>query len=333
MYEGTIEFPILESTALAQNRLNDPATREVMVYLPPGYADHSRRYPVVVVLPGYTATHRSLTNYRVFEPDFIERYERLRRENKVGDAIFVAPDCMTRFGGSQYLDSTTNGRYQTFIVEEVLPFVDAKYRTVPERAGRGVVGTSSGGFGALRLGIDRPEAFCAYGSHAGDCAFEVSIRPTFTSVSIVLSMGGGVDSFIRAFEKRGLRGGEFETVMTIASACAYSPAPDVDFPHAELPFDISTALPRPDVWGRWVDHDPLVRIKRKSDTFCDAAFVYIDAGNRDEHGLQFGARGLAAELKGRPSELIYEEFEGGHRGLSHRYEHSLGPLVSALSPK
>ncbi|HJL17147.1 MAG TPA: alpha/beta hydrolase-fold protein [Sandaracinaceae bacterium LLY-WYZ-13_1] len=333
MLRGRVELPRFESAILAGNRLGDPAEREVLVYLPPGYDDDAgRRYPLMMVLPPYAAGHRSLLNYKVWEPDLFERYERLLAAGAVGEAILVSPDCMTRWGGSQFVDSSVLGAYQRYVVDEVLPFVDGRYRTVPKREARAVLGRSSGGFGALRLALDRPEAFAVYGSHAGDCAFEVSLRPSFTSVAITLDRAGGAKAFLEAFAERGPRsGGDFEAIMTLASAAAYAPEPDAPFPHLALPFDPRTATVVPDVWERWLAHDPLVRLDADPAALKDAALVFLDAGDRDEHGLHFGARMLAERLRDRGVEVVHEEFPGGHRGTAYRFEASLPKLGAALA--
>ncbi len=333
MLRGRIELPLLPSRLLRGNLLGDPDEREVLVYLPPSYdAQTTRRYPVVVVLPPYGAGHRSLVNYKLWEPDLFERYEALLDRDEATEAILVAPDCMTRWGGSQFIDSPALGPYQSYLVDEVLPFVDGRYRTIPTRDGRAVVGRSSGGFGALRLALDRPEAFAAYGSHAGDAAFEVSLRPSLTSVAITLDRAGGVEAFVARFAQLGPQsGGDFEAIMTICCAAAYAPEPDAPLPHAALPFDPRTATLKPEVWERWLAHDPLDRLAREPDALRSAALVFLDAGDRDEHGLHFAARLMAERLAARGAPLMHEEFPGGHRGTAHRYERSLPLLLGALA--
>lgn len=331
MLRGRIELPRFESRLLEGNVLRDPVEREVLVYLPPSY-DGVRRFPLVMVLPPYAAGHRSLINYKLWEPDLFERYEALLARGEAREAIFVSPDCLNRWGGSQFLDSSATAPYQRYIVEEVLPVVDARYRTIPKREARAVIGRSSGGFGALRLGIDRPEAFAAYASHAGDAAFEVSIRPSFTSVAITLGRAGGVAPFLERFAQLGPSGGgDFDAIMTIATAAAYAPDPDAPFPHAALPFDLSTAMPVDAIWQRWLAHDPVVLLERDRDAMKSAALVFVDAGDRDEHGLQFGARMIAARLRERGASVIAEEFPGGHRGTAYRYDRSVPLVVSALA--
>lgn len=323
---GRIELPRFTSAILAGNALGDPIDREVLVYLPPSY-DGARRFPVVYVLPPYAAGHRSLINWKLWEPDLFERYEAQIARGEAQEAILVSPDCLTRYGGSQFIDSPAMGRYQSYLVEEVVPFVDRSYRTIAAREGRAVVGRSSGGYGALRLAIDRPEAFCAYASHAGDGAFEVSIRPTFTSAAIALAEG--VPAFLERFSREGpSRGTDFEAIMMIATCAAYAPTETPPF--FALPFDPKTALPIPEVWARFCDHDPLELLRRDPRAMTGAALILLDAGDRDEHGLQFAARLIHSALRERGANVVHEEFPGGHRGTAHRYAWSIPKLIDKL---
>ena len=78
------------------------------------------------------------------------------------------------------------------------------------------------------------------------------------------------------------------------------------------------------------EHDPLRRIDRSSRALQEMSLIYVDAGNRDEHGLHFAARMLNDALLQHGLPVRYEEYEGGHRGTSWRYEVSLPQIVEAL---
>ncbi len=82
------------------------------------------------------------------------------------------PDASTRYGGSQYLNSTATGRYEDHILE-LLAFIDSKYPTRPEASQRAVMGHSSGGYGALRLGMCHADTFGLAAAHAPDLYFEM----------------------------------------------------------------------------------------------------------------------------------------------------------------
>ena len=112
-----------------------------------------------------------------WQPGLGERLDRLVGSGAMGEAIVVAPDCFTRWGGAQYLDSPALGDYETHLVREVIPAIDARFRTVATREARAIGGKSSGGFGALVLAMRHPELFAAVASHAGDMYFELSALP------------------------------------------------------------------------------------------------------------------------------------------------------------
>lgn len=331
---GTLQRLRFEGRSLLDNALGDPVVRELLVYLPPSYAQHeTRRYPLLMVLTGYASSNASLVNFKPWEPNFLERYERLIAQG-CPEAIVVMPDCFTRLGGSQFLDSRGTGRYQSYLADDVVSYVDQHYRTLARREARVVVGKSSGGFGALRLGMDRPEVFAVVGSHAGDAAFDLSVRPRFVEVAPVYERFGGPAGFLEALAGRspdpvpnGQR--EFHALEILALASAYAPAERSAL--GELPFDPYTAELLPEVWARWLSHDPCVRLEKRADCLSQARFVFLDAGKRDEYGLQFGARILAQRLNNSGVTLHHEEFDGGHMGTSHRYDVSLPKLLAAAS--
>jgi len=334
MLRGRLETPLLRSAALRGNPLSDPTEREVLVYLPPSYDETKpRRFPTVVVLPAFGAAHRTLASFRLWDKNVFEIFESLLARAECVEAILVVPDAVNRWGGSQFLDSAATGAYQTYLVEEVVPFVDQLYRTIPAREARAIVGRSSGGFGALRVGIDRPDVFAAIGSHAGDALFEVSVRPTFTAVATVLDREpNGLAGFATRMRDQGPRGdADFEAIAMLACAAAYAPNTSSPFPHCDLPFDTRTGLVVPDVWARFVEQDPVTLLERFPAALSRASFVYLDAGNRDEHGLHFGARRLASLLRDRGVPLVHEEFDGGHRNTTSRFANSLPRLIEALT--
>lgn len=330
---GRTELPLIRSALLRGNPPADPTEREVLVHLPAGYDEaDARRYPVVFVLPAYGASHRSLLTFKLWERNVFQIHEELVRRGESREAILVVPDACNRYGGSQFLDSAATGEYQSFLVDEVVPFVDSLYRTIPKREARAVVGRSSGGFGALRLGIDRPEAFAAIGSHAGDSLFAATLRPAFTQTAITLDRAGGLLAFLDKVARTGPDGAaEHEALSMVAYAVAYAPRMDETFPHAGLPFDPSTALPVPEIWKRWRAQDPVALLERFPDALVRAELVYLDAGDRDEHGLQLGARRLAALLTERGARVHHEEFAGGHRGTTERFAVSLPRLTAVLA--
>src|SRR6185436_4015456 len=147
-------------------------------WLPPSYAAApDRRYPVIYWLSGYAGTGEQMFSGTPWQPGLGDRLDRLAASGAMGEAIVVAPDCFTRWGGAQYLDSPAIGNYETHVVREVVPAIDARFRTLATRDTRAIGGKSSGGFGALALAMRHPDRFAAVASHAGDMYFELSLLP------------------------------------------------------------------------------------------------------------------------------------------------------------
>jgi enterochelin esterase-like enzyme len=327
--QGRVVRTSHESQCLSDNPLGDAHERELYVYLPPQY-DGTRRFPVVMMLAGFGSTNHSIAGWSPWKPNSIELFDRLIVEGHCKPAILVLPDCFNRWGGSQFIDSEGTGRYQTYLADEVFSFVDIEFQTIPKREARGVVGRSSGGFGALRLGMDRPDVVSVIGSHAGDAAFEVSMRPMLTSAAIAIDLAGGLRTFAEEIPVAGPKSAtQFDAIFVLAGGAAYSPDPSA-FPFARIPVDPATGELRSEVWARWLEHDPLRRIDASMAALQRMSLIYIDAGNRDEHGLHFAARMLDDALRKRGLPVHYEEYEGGHRGTSWRYEVSLPQIVEAL---
>ena len=101
---GTLSLDFLESAALANNPLGDPATRPVAVYQPPGYdAEGSRRYPALYVLHGYTGDVAALVSARAWQTNVAQWADRMILSGKLPPVLLVIVNGFTRLGGSQYV--------------------------------------------------------------------------------------------------------------------------------------------------------------------------------------------------------------------------------------
>lgn len=325
---GRIERFIFESSLLRDNPLGDPAAREVIVYLPPGYDQSKEPLPLVLMLPGYAGSPSGIVSYDPFKKNTVELLDEQIVRGESPPFILALPDCMTRFGGSQFIDSIAHGPYQSYLADEIIPAIDARYRTIAEAKGRAMVGRSSGGFGALRMALDRPGVVSIIASHAGDALFEVTMRPMFTGAAVAIARAGGLKEFADRLLESGPKDGlDFDGAFIFAAAQSYSPNLDAPAPHVDLPVDIETGALIPGVFERWLEHDPVRLIAERAEALRSLRYAYLDAGDGDEHGLNFGARALKRGLEGAGVMVDYEEFPGGHRGTSWRYGLSL-PLVA-----
>src|SRR5438045_3736985 len=124
----SVEIVSHDSPLLAENPLGDPATREVVVCLPPSYQTTQRRFPVIYFLPGFTGFGRVLLNRSAWVTPMDVRVTQAMRGGQAKEAIVVLPDCFTRYGGSQYVDSPAIGRYQSYLTEELVPLIDRRFR-------------------------------------------------------------------------------------------------------------------------------------------------------------------------------------------------------------
>jgi enterochelin esterase family protein len=321
------------STVLADNPLGDPAERTFPVYLPPGYSDGDERYPVIWVLAPFGSWGERYLNLKAWNDNLIQRAHRVITNGEAPPAILALPDCFTSLGGSQYLNSSAVGRYQDYVIKELVPFVDTELRTLPERAHRGVMGYSSGGYGALVLSMLYPEVFSAAASHAGDMGFEHAFPQDFgKAVRQLATYDDGLSEFIAAIGGPDMSSSDFfPTLNLVAMSACYSPNPEAEA-GIELPFDTYTGKRKPEVWARWKALDPVTLAETHLEALAGLNLLYFDCGVYDEYNLFLGARQLHRTLEEHDVPHTYEEFEGGHRNINYRYDVSLPLMLEAVAP-
>jgi putative tributyrin esterase len=125
------------------------------VILPPDYdTARTTRYPVLYLLHGLTG-HYSDWAARTNVTDYASAYR----------MIVVMPEG----NDGWYTDSANlpNDKYESYIVQELIPEIDAKFRTVADREHRAIAGLSMGGYGSLKFGLKYPEKFVVVGSFSG----------------------------------------------------------------------------------------------------------------------------------------------------------------------
>lgn len=335
MSVGRVEQPVLTSEILRGNAPGDPVARKLPVYLPPGYDDApERRYPVIIMLTGYGGSGPLLLNLRAWDESLPQQLDRLIGAGVMDPAIVVMPDCFTRYGGSQYLNSAALGRYEDYLVHEIIPFVDAHYCTLPDRAHRGVIGKSSGGYGALVQAMRHPASFGAAVCHSGDMYFEYCYMGDIASLHANIASYGGWAELRASIEDIRPKSTKFyKTVGTLAYGMAYASNPDAP-DGFDMPIDLTTGALDAAVWERWLAHDPVRMIDQVAyaEALRDLKLLYIDCGERDEFNLQVGARVFTRKLDALGIPHQYEEFPDGHFGIHYRYDTSLPMLSEALQP-
>src|SRR3546814_10422937 len=143
---GSLQTLVLESALLRDNLLGDPSEREVPVYLPAGH--NGKGLPLLVDLVGFTAGGPAHLHWKNFGENLPERLDRLIAAGEMPPVAVAFPDCFTRLGGTQYVNSATLGPWEDILIGEVVPLVEGRFGC--GGAGRrGVFGKSSGGYGSI----------------------------------------------------------------------------------------------------------------------------------------------------------------------------------------
>jgi S-formylglutathione hydrolase FrmB len=332
--KGTVEIQQLHARSLEGNALGSPATRPLIVYLPPGYAKSEQRYPVVYFLHGFNGSGLGWLNVTPFAPTVPERLDSLIASGKVAEVIGVFIDGFTELGGTQWENSEAIGNYRDYVVSDVVAHVDSTLRSRPRAASRALVGKSSGGYGAMLIGGLHADVFAHIASHAGDAYFEYCYLPDFPKAAMQLLKGGGVAPWYNEFLRRGRetkhKSDDHAVINVLAMAATYSPKAAEPL-GLELPFELQTAGLREEVWARWLEHDPVRYVPKRIDHYKKLQSIFLDCGTRDEFNIRWGTRMVAAALRKGGIPALHEEFEDGHMGINYRYERSLGYLIPRLT--
>jgi hypothetical protein len=331
---GRFDEHAFESDALKGNPLGDPHVRPLWVYVPPGYDDEpDRRYPSVYLLQGLTGQLDMWRNRPAFRKNFPELADDLFASGEAPPCVVVWVDAWTSLGGSQFLDSPGTGRYHTYLCDELVPFVDATYRTLADRDHRGIQGKSSGGYGAMVTPMLRPDLFGGLATHAGDALFEVCYLPDFRTTVRTLRdhYDGSFERFWQDFRSRPAftKKSDYPPLNDWCMAACYSTDEDGT---VHLPYDAETAELQPEIWERWLAWDPVRMVPRYAEELRSMRAIYIDAGNRDEPHLDLGAEGFRRALERiGVTDVFFELFDGGHGAIEWRYPLSLKYLAEKLS--
>ena len=333
-FVGRYEHATIDSAALRGNPLGDAAERPLWVYLPPAYdADPQARFPVIYLIQGYTGTLGNWNNRAPFRPTTLELIDDLFARTDTPPALVVGVDAWTSYGGSQYVDSPGTGDYHSYLCDDLVPFVDGRWRTLADRDSRGITGKSSGGFGAMITPMLRPDLFGALATHAGDTLYELSYIKDFAEAARTLrdSYGGSYDAFWADFRSRVpfSRAGDQVLVSVYGVAACFSADPDGT---VRLPFEVSTGRLVEPVWQRWLDLDPVRMVAGHADALRSLRGIYVDAGRRDEYYLDLGAQAFVDELAGiGVTPGFFELFDAGHAAIEYRYPLALRFLSERLA--
>jgi len=329
MKSGSIVIDSFESKVLKNNSLGDPALRSFPVYLPHSYYSVKKKYPVVYLLSGFTGRGMMALNESFLNENIHERLNRLISKEIMTEMIVVMPDCITKYGGSQYANSTATGKYEDYVKSELVNYIDNNYRTIRSSRSRAVMGKSSGGYGAVMLAMKNPDVFGLMCSTAGDMCFEYCYYPDFAKfITQIESYGNGhkaVSNFIKKeLNYKQPKPKSFHNILNVIgmSSC-YSPNPngiESKGYNFDLPFDISTGELIESVFNRWLRKDPVNLVKKYKINLQKLKLIFIDAGKKDEFNLNVGARIFVKRQRENGINCLHEEFDDGHFNIQYRYD-------------
>ena len=319
----TVEHIKVHSPAIEGNLEGESADRDVIVFLPPGYnKDKHRRYPVVYALHGYSIGAEQWT-HEIHVPQTIEG----SFAQGAKEMIVVLPDSKTGYGGSMYSSSVTTGDFEKFIAHDLVAYIDAHYRTLPNRLSRGLVGHSMGGYGASRIGMKHPDVFGSLYIMSPCC---MSPRPAGPPPGMDPQKFAESE---KQFEQTvaGLKspadsaGLPFFTRAQLATAAAWSPDPKNPPLYFDLP--MKDGAPQPDVLAKWAANAPLAFIDQYIDNLRQYRAISIDVGDQDN--LRFDTEKLHQVLDRYDIKNSFELYHGTHTSaVADRFQNHVLPFFS-----
>src|SRR6266536_4956105 len=268
-----------------------------------------------------------------FRRNFPELADELFAKGESPPCVLAFVDAWTSRGGSQFIDSGGTGRYHTYICDELVPWVDAHYRTQAAPEHRGIAGKSSGGYGAMVNPMLRPDVFGGLATHAGDSLFETCYLPDFRRSARTLrdDYEGSFERFWKDFHERPPFSKDSDATLLNDWCMAACYSADEDGT-VQLPYDTSTGELRPEVWERWLAWDPVRMTPRYAGALRSLKAIYIDAGKRDQFFLDLGAEAFRRALEQiGVADVGFELFDATHSAIDYRYPGAIKYLAERLS--
>ena len=325
---GTVQRLWIDSEVLTSNMLGDPSRRIIDVYVPHGH--DGRSLPLLVDIVGFTAGGPAHTNWKSFGENMPERLDRLIAEG-MKPVVVAFPDCFTKLGGNQYINSVAMGRWADFLLQEAVPFIEARLNC-GGTGRRGLFGKSSGGYGAIAHALLYPDFWSGAACHSGDMGFEWAYLPEMPSLLRALKPhNNDIKSWLAEFfSKKKTNEKDIHTLMNFAMCATYDPDPNA-YMGVRLPVDLDTCEIIPERWNNFMAWDPVVMAETRGAGLKKLKALYVDCGDIDQYNLLYGARRLHRLLQRMDVTHTYEEFSDNHSSVDYRMDTSLPFLAKALS--
>lgn len=308
-----IKTLVVESKYLKGNPLGDSTKRSNPILCPKNIP---LPLPVVFILAGFTGNGGKYFNQQSFKEGSVEILANAITKKQAPKAIYVFVDALTFWGGSQFINSKGSGKYEDYIIKELVSAVSETFQTRKEAQFWAVTGGSSGGYGAIHLASKYPHVFGNCAAIAPDCFFNLSLLPEIYSAWPYIQKWGGVIGVKKALKDGKIWGRKeaHNIINAIGMGICYSPKgkEDVHWPINDYG-ELNTK-----VWQKWLKHDPLVFLQKRKNQLNNLKNVYLDVGAFDQFHLQYGSRQLLKIFKKNHIHVTYSEFQGNHFDISDR---------------
>ena len=318
----SVERIKIHGAALEGNLEGDAVDRDVIVFLPPSYEkEKHRHYPVVYALHGFFIGAEQWT-HEIHVPQTIEG----AFAEGAQEMIVVLPDSKTIYNGSMYSSSVTTGDFENFIAHDVVTYIDAHYRTIPNRESRGLVGHSMGGYGASRTGMKHPDVFgslyimspcCLSPTGGGRPGPAEQMKQT--AIDNEKKIAGLKSPSDAAAALPGFG------IAQLATAAAWAPNPKNPPLYLDLP--TKDGVPVPEVQAKFAANAPLAFVDQYIGNLKQYRAIAIDVGDQD--GLRIDAGKLHDVFDKYGIANSFEIYPGTHTSaVADRFQNHVLPFFS-----
>lgn len=294
--EGKVIIDSLYSAHLENSKGESPK-RALSIYLPPGYDEENKKYPVIYYLHGFLNNH-------VITKTMKEVLDYAINEKRIRPFILVISDQRTTYDGSFYSNSELYGNWEDFTVEDLVTYMDANYKTLASATSRGITGHSMGGYGALKLAMKHPEVFgSVYALSPGALTVVGEYGPNSTTY-YELEKINSIEELKKSY---------FPKVI-IAFAKSWSPNPNNPPFYCDIPYELENGkyIGRPDILDKWYENMPVHMIDKYFDNLKKLRAIKLDWGRNSGERFTQQCKMFSQRLENLGITHFAEEYIGTH---------------------
>lgn len=295
--KGSVIIDSIDSEYLV-NDFGEKTTREVAVYLPPGYEDNDKRYPVIYFLHGFMGDH-TMMNFMSELLDFAIETRRIR------PFIMVIPNEKTSYDGSFYSNSGVFGNWEDFTTFDLVEYMDTHYRTIADKDSRGITGHSMGGYGAIKIAMHHPEIFSSvYMINPGALTIVREYGPKSNTYKALSEIDNMEDLMKSYFPK-----------VIVAFARSWSPNPNKPPFYCDIPFtydDEGNLEVHSEVLDKWYANMPMHMLDGNLENLQKLTAIKMDWGRHSGERFTLQCMMFSQRLENLGIEHFAEEYIGDH---------------------